>query len=116
MASMTASVGERIEAQGAKAAWKARIYESIGQLSRWLEENDYRGYDTFDGLNARFLRPLTFETKLLRTVLQQGVRRFPHQLASLAGNRQEPFYQGYGFSGAGLHASSRSDWRSGMGR
>jgi hypothetical protein len=40
MASMTASVGERIEASGANAAWKARIYESIGQLSHWLEEND----------------------------------------------------------------------------
>ncbi len=37
----------------------------LERLSRWLEENDYRGYDTFDGLSARFLRPFTFDTKLL---------------------------------------------------
>jgi len=47
--------------------------------------NDYRGYDTFDGLNARFLRPLTFESKALRTVLQQAVRRFPINLRPVLG-------------------------------
>jgi len=102
MASMTASVGERIGAQGAKAAWKARIYESIGQLSRWLEENDYRGYDTFDGLSARFVRPLTFETNLLRTVLLQGVRRFPVNLRPLLGITKEHSSKGMGFLARGF--------------
>ena len=72
MAIMTASVGEPRAAQGSDPSLKAAIYKSIEQLYQWLEENDYRGYDTFDGLNARFVRPLTFETKLVRTVLQQG--------------------------------------------
>jgi hypothetical protein len=102
MASMTVSVGERIEAQGAKAAWKARIYGSIGQLSRWLEENDYRGYDTFDGLNARFVRPLTFETNLLRTVLLQGVRRFPVNLRPLLEITKEHSSKGMGFLARGF--------------
>ena len=56
------------------------VHDSIWKLVEWLERNEYRGYDAFDGLNARFLRPLTFNNKLLRTVLQQGVRRFPVNL------------------------------------
>ena len=51
MATMRASVGEQCGTQGSNTALKAAIYESIEQLSHWLEENDYRGYDTFDGLN-----------------------------------------------------------------
>src|SRR5690349_20528575 len=66
-------------------ALKSHIYDSICRLTKWLERNDYRGYDTFDGLNARFLRPLTFESKFLRTLLQQGVRRFPLNIRPLVG-------------------------------
>ena len=66
-----------------RAIPKRELYESILRLSDWLEKEDYRGYDTFDGLNARLLRPLTFETNLLRIVLQQGVRRFPLNLRPL---------------------------------
>ena len=62
---------------------KDQVYESINRLVDWLNDNDYRGYDPFDGLNAKFLRPLTFNSKALRTVLQQGVRRFPINLRPL---------------------------------
>ena len=68
----------------------------------WLEKNDYRGYDTFDGLNARFLRPLTFDTKLLRIVLQQGVRRFPVNLRPLLGITKEHSSKGMGFLARGF--------------
>jgi hypothetical protein len=37
---------------------KLRLYESIGRLAGWLESNDYRAYDTFDGLSSKLLRPL----------------------------------------------------------
>ena len=86
MASTMASVGEQGVAKPGNDAIKAKIYSAIALLVRWLERNDYRGYDTFDGLNARYVRPLTFENSLLRTVLLQGVRRFPLNLrpASLA--------------------------------
>ena len=42
------------------------ILASIRRLSAWLEKNNYSGYDTFDGLNSRLLRPLTFNSALLR--------------------------------------------------
>ena len=64
---------------------KDQLYESICRLPDWLEKNDYRGYDTFAGLNARLLRPLTFNRKFLRTVLQQGVRRLPINMRPLLG-------------------------------
>ena len=40
-----------------------QIPRHYAPLSHWLEENEYRGYDTFVGLNARYVRQLTFETK-----------------------------------------------------
>jgi polysaccharide biosynthesis protein VpsJ len=85
MATTTASVGKQLEVQNGNRVAESEIYESILRLSSWLEKSEYRGYDTFDGLNAKFVRPLTFENKFLRTVLQQGVRRFPVNLRPLLG-------------------------------
>lgn len=76
---------------------KTAVYESIGRLANWLEKHDYRGYDTFDGLNARFVRPLTFNSVLLRTVLLQGVRRFPLNLRPILGVSPEHSTKGMGF-------------------
>jgi rhamnogalacturonyl hydrolase YesR len=94
---------------------KALIYDSVSRLFRWLETNDYRGYDTFDGLNSRLLRPLTFESKFLRTVLQQGVRRFPLNLRPLLGVTKSRSTKGMGFLARGflrLHqATGDSVWR-----
>jgi polysaccharide biosynthesis protein VpsJ len=115
MASMTTSVVEPCGDGNSNAALKATIYKSIGQLSHWLEENDYRGYDTFDGLSARFVRPLTFETKLLRTVLLQGVRRFPLNLRPLLGITPERSSKAMGFLARGfirLHqVTGDASWR-----
>src|SRR5271154_1187478 len=83
MASTTVSAGKKPAAENSAA--KARIWESIVRLNGWLEKNDYRGYDTFDGLSAKFVRPFTFENKFLRIALQQTVRRFPLNLRPLLG-------------------------------
>jgi rhamnogalacturonyl hydrolase YesR len=99
---MTASVGEPRVAQGSDPSLKAAIHKSIEHLYQWLEANDYQGYDTFDGLNARFVRPLTFETRLGRTVLQQGVRRFPLNLRPLLGIRKNYSSKGMGFLARGF--------------
>jgi rhamnogalacturonyl hydrolase YesR len=84
-------------------------------LSGWLERNDYRGYDTFDGLSAKFLRPLTFETKMLRIVLQQSVRRFPLNLRPLLGIKKSHSTKGMGFLARGfirLHqATGDATWK-----
>ncbi len=104
---MMASVGELPAVQAGNAAAKAQIYDSMQRLFGWLERNQYRGYDTFDGLNARFVRPFTFNSKFLNTVLQQGVRRFPLNLRPLLGVRKGLSTKGMGFLARGfirLHA------------
>jgi rhamnogalacturonyl hydrolase YesR len=83
-------------------ASNALVWESISRLHDWLERNDYRGYDTFDGLSARFARPLTCENRFLRTVLQQGVRRFPVNLRPLLGVPKDRSTKGMGFLARGF--------------
>jgi rhamnogalacturonyl hydrolase YesR len=115
MASTTASVGNQQLNGADRSAPKDRIYQSIRRVSTWLEKTDYLGYDTFDGLNSRLLRPLTFETNFLRTVLQQGVRRFPMNLRPLLGVAKGPSSKGMGFLARGfirLHqATGDPVWR-----
>jgi len=102
MAAMTGFVGERSAAKDGYAAEKAEIRESIERLAYWLETHDYRGYDTFDGLSSPLLRPLTFETKLGRTILLQGVRRFPINLRPLLRIPAEKSSKGMGFLARGF--------------
>lgn len=101
MGSMTASVGRESSEGHIEGAAALRVRASLLKLDNWLDEHDYRGYDTFDGLNARFVRPLTFETRLLRTVLQQGIRRFPLNLRPLLGVTKERSTKGMGFLARG---------------
>lgn len=115
MASTMASAGEQLQRNGTKGMLKSQLFASISRLSDWLEKNDYRGYDTFDGLNARYVRPLTFESPLLRTVLQQGVRRFPLNMRPLLGVKKSRSTKGMGFLARGfmrLHSSTGNEmWR-----
>src|ERR1700692_1958528 len=102
MASTTASVGEEIMHRTGIPISKGQILESIERLSSWLERNEYRGYDTFDGLDAKYLRPLTLETNFLRTVLQQAVRRFPINLRPMLGIPKSHSSKGMGFLARGF--------------
>jgi len=97
----TAFAGEAVGREPKGALTKEQVFESISRLSAWLERNDYKGYDTFDGLSA-FVRPLTFETKALRIVLQQGVRRFPLNLRPLLGIKKSHSTKGMGFLARGF--------------
>jgi hypothetical protein len=111
----TAFAGEAIHLGHKEDLTKEQLFDSISRLSGWLERNNYQGYDTFDGLNAKFLRPLTFETKVLRIVLQQGVRRFPLNLRPLLGIKKSHSTKGMGFLARGfirLHqATGEAIWR-----
>jgi hypothetical protein len=64
------------------------VHRSIGQsldlVEKWIEDNDFKGYEPFDGLTS-FLLPLTMNSRLARQVLQQGVRRMPINLRPLLG-------------------------------
>jgi len=93
---------ETLTAPVSTSGGKAEVFRSISSLYQWLEQNDYRGYDTFDGLNARFVRPLTFNSPFLRTVLQQGVRRFPVNLRPMLGVTREHSSKGMGFLARGF--------------
>ena len=108
MASTTAYAGKRRTSSEAAALPRIRSTESIGRLSDWLEKNDYRGYDTFDGLNAKFLRPLTLNNKFLAHGAPARSAPVSDQPAPPSGSSQEPFHQGHGLSGQRIYASSRS--------
>ncbi len=96
MGSTMVSAGKKLKVEAINSASKDQISDSIGRLSDWLEKNDYRGYDTFDGLSATYLRPLTFETKFLRTVLQQAVRRFTINMRPVIGIPESRSTKGMG--------------------
>ena len=112
MADTTAYAGEQ---QGVAAPSKQGMNMATCRLSEWLEKNRYEGYDTFDGLNSRLLRPLTFNTPILRTLLQQGIRRFPINVRPLVGVAKSPSTKGMGFIARGflrLHQATGEDrWR-----
>src|SRR5690348_9709474 len=97
MTTTIVAADNQLQRRSANRQSGGEIYNAIIRLSQWLEINDYRGYDTFDGLNAKFVRPLTFETNLLRIVLQQGVRRFPFNLRPVLGISKERSSKGMGF-------------------
>ena len=99
---MRAFAGDKeTELTGTNSA-ESEIYESILRLFDWLEKNDYRAYDTFDGLSSPLLRPLTFENKYLLIALQQSVRRFPLNLRSLLGIGKHHSSKGMGFLARGF--------------
>ncbi len=101
--------GEKTEHGLRDKELKDSLYESISRLYDWIDANDYRAYDTFDGLSSPIARPLTFETKALRTVLLQGVRRFPLNLRPILGIKKSRSTKGMGFLARGflrLHQST----------
>lgn len=112
MAGTTAFAGEQIGRCVGQESLQTTLFGSIERLVQWLKRNDYRGYDTFDGLNARLLRPFTFESRFLRTVLQQGVRRFPLNLRPVLGVRKNYSTKAMGFLARGfirLHSSTKDE-------
>jgi hypothetical protein len=115
MAITTAFAGKTPTVQNSRGDAKVRVYESILKLSDWIARNDYCGYDTFDGLNAKLLRPFTFNNKFLRMALQQGIRRFPINLRPLVGVSKSRSTKGMGFLARGfmrLHeATGDATWR-----
>lgn len=77
------------------------IEESIKKLDLWLEENNYKAYDPFDGLNAKPLRYLTFNNKYLNIALQQYIRRFPLNLRPWVGIKPAISTKAMGFFAKG---------------
>ena len=103
MSNIAASAGESRGLAKLRMRLPKQNLDSVELLSRWLEKNDYRGYDTFDGLNATFVRPLMFK-QLAPHGAATGCASISNQSAPVVGRRKEPFQQGHGISGARLYA------------
>lgn len=99
---MTESVSEQLNVVKNTGRAISKIYDSFFHLFGWLEKNAYCGYDTFDGLSAKFVRPLTFENRFLLIALQQGVRRFPLNLRPILGVSKGHSSKGMGFLARGF--------------
>lgn len=105
---MRESAGEQVRFSTGMIGEQSGIFDSISLLVSWLEKNEYRGYDTFDGLSAKFLRPLAFENKYLLIALQQGVRRFPLNLRPFLGIEKGYSSKGMGFLARGFLRLSKA--------
>lgn len=102
MGSTTAFAGDLSRAHEGYDGFVPESFTAISRLMQWLDGHNYEGYDTFDGLSSRILRPLTFEIPLLRTVLLQGVRRFPINLRPALGIPAARSTKGMGFLARGF--------------
>lgn len=72
------------------------LIESVEKLFEYLEKNDYKGYDPFDGLNS-FFYPLTLKNKYLSIALQQSVRRLPFNIRPFIGIKKERSTKGIAY-------------------
>lgn len=102
MATIPVSAGKPAAARAGNREAERQVRASLLRLSAWLDASDYQGYDTFDGLNARYVRWMTFENPMLRIVLQQGVRRFPINLRPALGVKKSRSTKGMGFLAIGF--------------
>jgi len=85
------------------------VLNAVERLDGWLERNNCKAYDPFDGLNARLPRPLVRNSRYLRIALQQLVKRSPVNLRPLLGIQPATSSKGMGFLAKGYlslyHAS-----------
>jgi hypothetical protein len=72
------------------------IEKSLLKVERWVEQNEYRGYEPFDGLSS-FVRPLTFGNIFAERLLQQLVRQCPINLRPVLGVTRKESTKGRGY-------------------
>ena len=77
------------------------IYESLMRLDRWVEQANWKAYDTFDGLSSPLAPFLTWNNPFLKQVWQQAVRRFPINLRPVLGIKPGMSTKGMGFFAQG---------------
>ncbi len=75
---------------------KAIIETSADRVERWVEKQNYRGYEPFDGLSS-ILRPLTFNNIFAERLLQQLVRQSPVNLRPILGVSPKESTKGRGY-------------------
>lgn len=83
------------------------IANSLNSVERWIEEQNYRGYEPFDGLSSWF-RPLTFGTLLGDRLLLQLIRQCPINLRPIMGVPRKDSTKGRGYMASGYLARYRT--------
>jgi rhamnogalacturonyl hydrolase YesR len=76
------------------------VQKSAQEVSRWVEEHNYRAYDPGDG-DLSFLRYFTFNVHSLRRLLTGAVLRVPFHIRPLIGIRPHTSTKGMGYMGWG---------------
>jgi len=61
------------------------VTENLQALAKYLEREGFRGYDPYDGLNSSFLSLLSCNSKYLRILFTQALKRLPLNLRPLLG-------------------------------
>lgn len=86
----------------------AEIRRASERVRAWVEENDYKGYEPFDGLSS-WARPLAFGNLLGERLLMQAIRQSPINLRPLLGVTRKESTKGRGYMAWGyltLHEST----------
>jgi polysaccharide biosynthesis protein VpsJ len=73
-----------------------KVFDSIEKLQAWIEKNEYKGYEPFDGLSS-YIRPLTLGNWFGERILQQVVLRSPYNIRPILGIRPNYSTKGMGF-------------------
>jgi rhamnogalacturonyl hydrolase YesR len=92
-----------------RAVSRAEVMRSLELVARWVEGQDYRGWEPFDGLSS-WARPLTAGNELAGRILQQAVRQCPWNLRPVLGITRKESTKGRGYMAWGyliLHRATR---------
>ncbi len=73
-----------------------QVRGAADRVRQWVERNDYRGYEPFDGLSS-WMRPLAFGNQLGERILQQAIRQSPLNLRPLFGVTKKDSTKGRGY-------------------
>ena len=83
------------------------ILHSLDRVARWVERQDYRGYEPFDGLSS-WARALTGGSVFAQRILQQVVRQCPWNVRPVLGVRRQESTKGRGYMARGYLARHRA--------
>jgi hypothetical protein len=86
------------------------VWRALERVAAWVERQEYRGYEPFDGLSS-WVRPLARGNQLAERVLQQLVRQCPWNLRPWLGVRPQDSTKGRGYMAWGYLTLYRAERR-----
>src|SRR5690349_18928305 len=86
--------------RGSVAITSQEIHESLSRVQKWVEQQEYRGYEPFDGLSS-WLRPLACGNLLGERLIQQLIRQSPLNLRPALGVEPKDSTKGRGYMASG---------------